>query len=131
MSPRVLPDAGSLCVSFAASVAPTWPLLLVARALVGVALAGVPAVSLTYIGEEVDRGSIGLAVGLQIGGNVFGGMAGRLAFAFLHDGHIVGRCMSSLPIATSHICRLLMAPGAEFVGSLATGYLQSRHQGRD
>ncbi|HTI66868.1 MAG TPA: MFS transporter [Caulobacteraceae bacterium] len=72
-------------LTLAASVAPTWPLLLAARALTGLALAGVPAVALTYIGEEVDAGSIGLAVGMHIGGNVFGGMAGRLVMGVVAD----------------------------------------------
>jgi YNFM family putative membrane transporter len=72
-------------LTIAASMAPTWPLMLLARALTGVALSGVPAVALTYMGEEVDGGSIGLAIGLHIGGNVFGGMAGRLATGVMAD----------------------------------------------
>jgi YNFM family putative membrane transporter len=50
-----------------------------------VALSAVPAVVLTYIGEEVDSAAIGLAVGLNIGGNVLGGMSGRLATGVLAD----------------------------------------------
>lgn len=71
----------TLVVAFA----PDWRLLLLARALTGLALSGVPAVALTYIAEEVDSSSIGLAVGLHIAGNVFGGMAGRLATGVLAD----------------------------------------------
>ena len=67
------------------AAAPSWPLLLVARALTGLALSGVPAVALTYVGEEVDGHSVGLAVGLHIGGNVFGGMTGRLVTGVLAD----------------------------------------------
>ena len=67
------------------AVAPSWPLLLAARALTGLALSGVPAVALTYVGEEVDGGSIGLAVGMHISGNIVGGMAGRLATGVLAD----------------------------------------------
>lgn len=72
-------------LTLAAAIAPSWPLLLLARGLTGVALSGVPAVALTYVGEEVDTASIGLAVGLHIGGNVFGGMAGRLAAGVMAD----------------------------------------------
>jgi YNFM family putative membrane transporter len=67
------------------SIAPSWHLLLLARALTGIALSGVPAVALTYVGEEVDVASVGLAVGLHIGGNVFGGMGGRLITGVLAD----------------------------------------------
>lgn len=67
------------------SISPNWPLLLAARALTGIALSGVPAVALTYVGEEVDVASVGLAVGLHIGGNVFGGMAGRLITGVMAD----------------------------------------------
>jgi YNFM family putative membrane transporter len=61
-----------------AAVAPTWPLLLVARALTGVALAGVPAVAMAYVSEEVHHRSVGAAMGLYIAGSAIGGMAGRL-----------------------------------------------------
>jgi YNFM family putative membrane transporter len=71
----------TLVVAFA----PSWPLLLVARAATGLALGGVPAIAMTYVGEEVDADSIGLAQGLLIGGNVFGGMAGRLATGIVAD----------------------------------------------
>jgi YNFM family putative membrane transporter len=67
------------------ALAPSWPVLLVARALMGLALSGVPAVALAYVGEEVDADSIGLAIGLHIGGNVFGGMTGRLVTGILAD----------------------------------------------
>jgi YNFM family putative membrane transporter len=72
-------------LTLAVALAPDWRLLLLARGLTGLALSGVPAVALAYIGEEVDVSSIGLAVGLHIGGNVFGGMAGRLATGVLAD----------------------------------------------
>lgn len=76
---------GAAVLTLVASIAPTWHLVLLARALTGVVLAGVPAVALSYVVEEVDTASIGLAVGLHIGGNVFGGMAGRLVTGVLAD----------------------------------------------
>ena len=72
-------------LTLAVAAAPSWTLLLVLRALTGLALSGVPAIAMTYLAEEVDAPSIGLAVGLTIGGNVFGGMAGRLFAGVLAD----------------------------------------------
>jgi YNFM family putative membrane transporter len=40
---------------------------------------------MAYVSEEVDRRSIGLAMGLFIGGNAIGGMAGRLVTGLLTD----------------------------------------------
>ena len=64
---------------------PDWNALLVARALAGIALSGLPAVAMAYVSEEVDPKSIGLAMGLFIGGNAIGGMAGRLVTGVLTD----------------------------------------------
>ena len=68
-----------------AAIAPGYGTLLVARALQGVALAGVPAVGMTYLAEEIDPGSLGSCIGLYIGGNAIGGMAGRLIAGGLAD----------------------------------------------
>jgi YNFM family putative membrane transporter len=73
---------GSLLASSVLTIlsafAPRWNLFLATRALAGIAFAGLPAVSMTYLSEEVHPGSIGLAMGLAIGGNGLGGMVGRL-----------------------------------------------------
>ena len=42
--------------SLATAAAPGWPALLALRFLTGVALAGVPAVAMAYVSEEVDHG---------------------------------------------------------------------------
>ncbi|MET0935470.1 MAG: MFS transporter [Luteibacter sp.] len=67
------------------AVSPNWTLLLVARALLGVTLAGLPAVAMTYLSEEVHGDSLGFAMGLYIGGNAIGGMSGRLISGFAAD----------------------------------------------
>jgi MFS transporter, YNFM family, putative membrane transport protein len=69
----------------AAALAPTWPLLLTARALQGLALAGLPAVGVAYLSEELDPEVAGRATGLYVGGNAIGGMAGRLLSGALAD----------------------------------------------
>ncbi|HKO15585.1 MAG TPA: MFS transporter [Gemmatimonadaceae bacterium] len=63
----------------------SWQGLLVLRALEGLAFAGLPALAMAYLGEEMHRSSIGLAMGLYIAGNGLGGMLGRLLTSFLTD----------------------------------------------
>jgi YNFM family putative membrane transporter len=75
--------AGAL--TLAAAVVPGWSGLLVLRFLTGVALAGVPAVAMAYVAEEVDSGSVGAAMGLYIAGSALGGMAGRLVVSIVAD----------------------------------------------
>lgn len=65
-------------VAAASAMAPTWPLMLALRALVGVLLAGFPAVAMAYLREEVHPSSHARATGLYIGGTALGGMVGRL-----------------------------------------------------
>jgi len=62
-----------------------WGALLTLRALAGITFAGLPAISMAYLAEEVHPTSIGLAMGLAIGGNGLGGMIGRLATSFITD----------------------------------------------
>lgn len=71
---------GLLC-----ALAPSWPLLLTGRALQGLALAGLPAVAVAYLGEELHPAAAGQATGLYVGGNAIGGMAGRLLSGGLDD----------------------------------------------
>ena len=55
------------------------------RALAGLALSGLPAVAMAYLGDEMDAEAIGLAMGLYIAGSTLGGMSGRLVVAALSD----------------------------------------------
>jgi YNFM family putative membrane transporter len=72
-------------LGLAASLAPSLPVLVAIRVLQGVALAGVPAVAMAYLAEEVERGSLGRAMGLFIAGNSIGGLSGRVAAGALAD----------------------------------------------
>ncbi|MGH9685582.1 MAG: MFS transporter [Candidatus Acidiferrales bacterium] len=72
-------------LTIAGAVAPTWPLFLIARALCGFALSGLPAVAMAYVSEEFHPHASGLAMGLYIGGTGLGGMTGRLIAGFLAD----------------------------------------------
>ena len=75
----------SALIMLAASVAPDWRSFLLLRALLGLTLGGLPAVGMTYLSEEVHAESIGLGMGLYIGGNAVGGLSGRLIAGVVTD----------------------------------------------
>jgi MFS transporter, YNFM family, putative membrane transport protein len=59
--------------------------LLVLRALLGLLIAGMPAVAMAYLSEEIDPKSLGVAMGTYIGGSAFGGMLGRVLASVISD----------------------------------------------
>ncbi len=61
------------------------PVLLVIRLAQGIVLAGVPAVAMAYLNDEIDPHAIGSAMGLYIAGNALGGMTGRILTIILAD----------------------------------------------
>ena len=77
--------AGAVVLGLAAAVAPTFALLLVCRGLEGVALAGLPAVGMAYLADEIDDGHLGGAMGLYVAGNSVGGFGGRVVVSALAD----------------------------------------------
>ncbi|GAA4691844.1 MFS transporter [Nocardioides nanhaiensis] len=104
---------GLLC-----AVAPTFTTLLVLRALLGVALAGLPAVATAYLREELHPGTQARAAGLYIGGTALGGMAGRLVTAGAAD--LAGwrwalATTGLLALACAVAVRLLLPPSRGFV----------------
>ncbi len=72
----------SVLCAIGCALAPTWTSLLVLRCLMGVALAGLPAVATAYLREELHRSTHARAAGLYIGGTALGGMAGRLVTGY-------------------------------------------------
>ncbi len=70
--------AASVC-SVATAFSPSFPVLLALRVLTGLSLAGLPAVAMAYIAEEVETRSLGSAIGLYVSGTGLGGLSGRLA----------------------------------------------------
>ncbi|ASB88157.1 MFS transporter [Bacillus sonorensis] len=64
---------------------PNFAALLVMRGLLGFFLAGVPAIAMTYVGEEFDPKGLGKMMGLYISGTSLGGMSGRLLTGLLTD----------------------------------------------
>ncbi len=75
----------SALLALASALVPGWHALLAVRALMGLSLSGVPAVAMAYVSEEMHVESVGLAMGLFIGGSAVGGMGGRLLTGVLTD----------------------------------------------
>ncbi|HEY4340212.1 MAG TPA: MFS transporter [Steroidobacteraceae bacterium] len=73
----------SAALTLVSALLPGWNELLVMRAAIGLALAGLPSVAMAYVSEEVHANSIGFAMGLYIAASAVGGMAGRLGMALL------------------------------------------------
>ena len=71
-------------VALACAVAPSWPCCWDCG-LLGVTLAGLPAVATAYLREELHAGTHARAAGLYIGGTALGGMTGRLVAGPLAD----------------------------------------------
>ncbi|WP_174614303.1 MFS transporter [Virgibacillus ihumii] len=76
---------GSVIPFFLIPLSDTFFLLLVLRFVQGFALAGLPAASLAYLSEEIDRRSVQVATALYISSNALGGMAGRVLTGYLTD----------------------------------------------
>jgi YNFM family putative membrane transporter len=66
-------------------LSPSFAVLVVLRVLQGFALAGVPAVAMAYLTEEVHGEALGRAMGLFVGGNAIGGLLGRIGAGVLTD----------------------------------------------
>ena len=73
--------------------------LLVLRAVQGVALAGLPAVAMAYLAEEVHPEHVGFTVGLYIAGNSVGGLAGRVLSGVLTGAFSWRLALGSLGLA--------------------------------
>ena len=67
----------------ALAVCTSFSVLLGLRAVQGIALAGLPAVAMAYLAEEVHPDSLGQAMGLYVAGNAVGGLSGRLLAGFV------------------------------------------------
>ncbi|MBO0838665.1 MAG: MFS transporter [Actinobacteria bacterium] len=94
-----------------APLSPSLAVLVAVRVLQGFALAGVPAVAMAYLAEEVEAGSLGRAMGLYIAGNAIGGLSGRIIAGVLasHGGWRVATAgVSALALACAVACAVLL-----------------------
>ena len=107
---------GVLAVTVA--LAPTWPLLLLARGLEGIALAGLPAVALAYLREEIHLECHLRANSTYIMGTAVGGAAGRLLPGPLEQQlgwHGAAAAIGLLALAASMIMWFLLPHSVHFV----------------
>jgi YNFM family putative membrane transporter len=65
-------------LSLVLCLAPGIGSLITLRALQGIAVAGVPAVTMTFLAEEIHPNHLGRVMGLYIAGTTLGGLLGRL-----------------------------------------------------
>jgi len=101
----------------ATAFSPTFEVLLVLRGMQGLALAGLQAVAMSYIAEEVDRRSLGFAMGLYVAGNGVGGMAGRLVAGLLVDvasWRVALGVVGVIALLCSVVFRLAIPPSVRF-----------------
>jgi YNFM family putative membrane transporter len=109
-------------LTLASSVLPGWHTLLVTRFLTGIALAGIPAVAMVYVAEEVSASSIGAAMGLYIAGAAIGGMVGRLLASVLADWF-----NWRIALAVVGVCSLIGALVFWRVAPESRGFVSRRH----
>ncbi|MCP2292756.1 MFS transporter [Nocardia amikacinitolerans] len=77
--------AASAVIGLLIPFSPSLDALLAGRALQGIALAGVPAVAMAYLAEEIGAEGLGAAMGVYVAGTTIGGLAGRLIPSFTLD----------------------------------------------
>jgi YNFM family putative membrane transporter len=99
------------------ALTPVWELLLVLRALQGFALAGLPAVAVAYLREELHPAVSSRAIGLYVSGTAIGGLIGRLLTGFLTElggwrAALGGTALLAVGCAVA--VRLLLPPSRRF-----------------
>ncbi|MCL2309464.1 MAG: MFS transporter [Proteobacteria bacterium] len=90
----------------ACAVASQFHTLFILRTLQGIALAGLPAVAMAYLAEEIEFSALGYAMGFYISGNALGGMSGRFATAWIAE-----HSSWQMALAVIGVVALLMAIG--------------------
>ncbi len=106
--------------------APSYPVLLVLRALQGIAIAGFPGVASAYLVEQLGRTGVAAAVGAMIAGNTVGGMLGRLSAGFSAEAlgwHGALAVVAGVALVCSAITVLSLPAGARAPGERSRGVL--------
>lgn len=109
---------GAGVFSLASAWAPDFWLLVLARAGLGICVAGVPAAAMAHLGEELPASERARAMGLYIGANALGGMAGRLVAATVSDWsgswHMGLSAVSLIGLLVAIVCWRLLLPARHF-----------------
>lgn len=95
--------------------APTYELLLCGRFAEGLVLAGVPAVAVAYLTEEINAGHAARAAGTYVAGTTIGGLAGRLVTGPVAEfaGWRVGVLTVALLCGMAALAFVKLAPAAQ------------------
>ncbi|WP_409368788.1 MFS transporter [Lysinibacillus sp. 38-6] len=72
-------------LTLALAFSPNFETILVLRVIQGIVFAGLPAIAMAYLGEEMEPSSLGIAMGLYISGNSVGGLSGRVIIGTFTD----------------------------------------------
>jgi YNFM family putative membrane transporter len=122
------------CVcTFAAAAAPSFWVLLVARGLVGVALAAVVAVAVAHLGDEVHPAELGTAIGVYVAGNTLGGISGRLIPGLVEESSSWRAAVALLGVVAlvASLTFVRMLPQARRQSSVATSVREHTHAVRE
>jgi len=123
----------SAIVGLLCALAPSWHALLVLRTVEGVALAGLPAIGMAYLREEVHEQVHARAAGLYVAGTAIGGMSGRLVAGALGDlggWRLALGVVAGIALACAVLVRLLLPPSRNFSPASAHPVQLARMTGR-
>lgn len=105
-------------LSIAIAFAPSFGALLTLRIIQGAVFAGLPAIAMAYLGEEIEPKSLGIAMGLYVSGSSIGGLAGRVmmgAVSDVYDWHIAMLSIGVLSLILAVAFYLLLPKSKHFV----------------
>lgn len=75
----------SSLICFATAFSLTFEAVIIYRIIQGIVLAGVPAIAMAYLNEEIGSKSVGTAMGLYISANAIGAIFGRVLAGYLGE----------------------------------------------
>ncbi|GAA3755050.1 MFS transporter [Microbacterium kribbense] len=103
---------GATLFGFLVPFTPNFTALLAGRFFEGLMIAGVPAVAIAYLSEEVDVRSAARAAGTYVAGTTIGGLSGRLIAGPLAEiaGWRVGVLAVVVVCAAATVAFMLLAP---------------------
>ena len=105
-------------LSIAIAFTPSFGALLTLRIIQGAVFAGLPAIAMAYLGEEIEPKSLGIAMGLYVSGSSIGGLAGRVmmgAVSDVYDWHIAMLSIGVLSLILAVAFYLLLPKSKHFV----------------
>lgn len=75
---------GTALLTIVSAGSPNFAALVIVNFVKGMTIAGISAVALAYLAEEVDSNALGFIISIYLSGNIVGGMSGRVGAGFLN-----------------------------------------------